>query len=120
MHCKKAVSKPMVLVIQRNRGVLETPGLRGRASIKEARTGFQEPGRPQFHTDPKRIFPGIVEEENTTYFEKKMKVNWNLQNILVEIKMGKKCISIPSYNGVKTQLPYCSLEYSFWEMKHGF
>ena len=71
MHCKKAVSKPMVLVIQRNVGVLETPGLRGRASIKEARTGFQEPGRPQFHTNPKRIFPGIVEEENTTYFERK-------------------------------------------------
>ena len=71
---KKAVSKPMVLVIQRNRGVLETPGLRGRASIKEARTGFQEPGRPQFHTNPKRIFPGNVEEENTTYFEK-MEVN---------------------------------------------
>ena len=69
MHCKKAVSEPMVLVIQRNRGVLETPGLRGRASITEARTGFQEPGRPQFHTNPKRIFPGIV-EENTTYFEK--------------------------------------------------
>ena len=109
----------MVLVIQKNRGVLETQGLRGRASIKEARTGFQEPGRPQFHTNPKRIFPGIVEEENTTYFEK-MEVNWILQNILVEIKVAKNLTSIFSYNGVKTQPPWCSLEYSFWEMKHGF
>ena len=67
MHCKKAVSEPMVLVIQRNRGVLETPGLRGRASITEARTGFQEPGRPQFHTNPKRIFSGIVHGEKKIF-----------------------------------------------------
>ena len=85
MHCKKAVSKPMVLVIQRNVGVLETPGLRGRASITEARTGFQEPGRPQFHTNPKRIFSRIVHGEYNI-FRKKMEVIENLENMLVEIK----------------------------------
>ena len=50
---------------QRNVGVLETPGLWGRASIKEARTDFQEPGRPQFQTNPKKPSPELqIDEEN--------------------------------------------------------
>ena len=118
MHCKKTVSKPMVLVI---RGMLESWRRQdfgvGHQSKRQERASRNQDVRN--FTQIQKEFSREL-KKRIQHISKKMEVKWTLQNMLFEIKVAENLISIFSYNGVKTQLPWCSMEFYFWEMKHGF
>ena len=84
MHCKKTVSKPMVLVI---RGMLESWRRQdfgvGHQSKRQEQASRNQDVRN--FTQIQKEFSRELYMENRKYFE----VKWNLQNMLVEIKVKK-------------------------------